>query len=60
MSSKSNSSPNNLSAFVTFHGLRSTGYKYLTKHRLNNLLSSKVGLLVKPFLGWFKSFGNLI
>ena len=49
-----------LSAFVIFPGLRATGCRYLTKHHLKHSLSSILGILIKPFLGWSNSFGNLI
>ena len=40
MPSKSNSSPNNLSAFVILSGLWSAGCNHLTKHHLKHSVSA--------------------
>ena len=49
MSSKSSSSLNNLSTFLIFLGLWSTGYKHLIKHQLKHSLSSIFWILIKTF-----------
>ena len=49
-----------LSTFVTAFGLWSAESDYLAKQHLKHLLSSIFWILIKPFLGWFNSFGNLM
>ena len=46
--------------FLISPGLRSSGSTCLIKHHLNHLLSSVFWILIKRFLGWSNSFGNLM
>ena len=49
---KSSFLANLLLAFVILAGLRSGGFKCLTKHHLKHSLSSTFSILINPFLGW--------
>ena len=60
MSLKSSRFPKSLSAFVTIGRWWSLWFKYLTKHYFKHSLSSAFWILMKPFLVWSNSFGNLI
>ena len=57
---KSNLFVKSLSIFVIFLGLWSVGLTHLTKHHLKHSLSSVFWILIKAFLGWSNSSGNLI
>ena len=57
---KSNLFVKSLSIFVIFLRLWSVGLTHLTKHHLKHSLSSVFWILIKAFLGWSNSSGNLI
>ena len=59
MTLKSSLFVKSLSAFVILAGLRSAECKYQIKHHLKHSLPSIFWISIKPFLGWFNSFGNL-
>ena len=48
----------NLSIFLILAGWWSTECKYITQHHLKHSLLSKFWIIIKPFFGWFNSFGN--
>ena len=60
ISLKSSYLSKSLSAFVILAAWWFAGCKYLPKHHLKHLLPSIFWILIKPFFGWFNSFGILV